>query len=77
MFRLYGKVWKLCYTMNQCSEVHTPTYKIIYKGTRGSDYEPEWLVCEACHEKRHFGTSEDICFYSKTQLKINFEYNLD
>jgi len=46
--------------MNICSEVHTPTFKIIYKGAKGSAYQPEWLVCELCHEKRYFGTPEDI-----------------
>ena len=46
--------------MNICSEVHTPIFKIIYKGAKGSDYQPKWLVCENCHEKRIFGTSEDI-----------------
>jgi len=51
--------------MNQCSEVHTPAYKIIYKGTKGSEYQPEWFVCESCHEKRHFGTLEDIVSIKK------------
>ena len=46
--------------MNICSEIHTPTFKITYKGAKGGNYEPEWLVCEACHEKRRFGTPEDI-----------------
>ncbi|WP_297439766.1 hypothetical protein [Nitrosopumilus sp.] len=46
--------------MNICSEVHTPNYKIIYKSVKGSDYQPEWLVCENCHEKRYFGNLEDI-----------------
>ena len=46
--------------MNICSEVHTPIFKIIYKSVHGSDYQPEWLVCENCHEKKYFGTPEDI-----------------
>ena len=46
--------------MNICSEVHEPTYKIIYKGAKGSDYEPEWLVCEHCHAKKIFGNPDDI-----------------
>jgi hypothetical protein len=46
--------------MNICSEVHAPIFKIIYKGAKGSTYQPEWLVCESCHEKRIFGTLEDI-----------------
>ena len=53
--------------MNICSEVHAPTLKIIYKGAKGSDYQPEWLVCENCHERRYFGTPEDIV--SITPLK--------
>jgi len=51
--------------MNICSEVHTPIYKITYKGAKGSGYEPEWLVCEGCHEKRYFGTAEDIISIEK------------
>ena len=47
-------------SMNVCSDTHEPAYKIVYKGVKGSDYQPEWLVCENCHEKRHFGTLEDI-----------------
>jgi hypothetical protein len=46
--------------MNICSEAHTPVFKIIYKGVKGSTYKPEWLVCEGCHEKRYFGNPEDI-----------------
>ncbi len=45
--------------MNICNETHTPIFKIIYKGAKGSNYQPEWLVCENCHEKRIFGTLED------------------
>ena len=46
--------------MNICSETHIPKFKIVYKGVKGSSYQPTWLVCEICHEKRHFGTLEDI-----------------
>jgi hypothetical protein len=46
--------------MNICSEAHTPTLKIIYKGAKSSDYKPEWLVCKNCHEKRYFVTPEAI-----------------
>ena len=64
---LYGKksVLFLEYKMNVCSEIHTSTYKIIYKGIRGSNYNPEWLVCERYHDKRYFGTSEDIISLEK------------
>lgn len=51
--------------MNICSEAHTPTFKITYKGVKHSGYNPEWLVCEACHEKRYFGTPEDIVSLEK------------
>jgi hypothetical protein len=47
--------------MNICSKVHKPKFKIIYKGAKDSDYQPEWLVCENRHEKRHFGTRR-CCF---------------
>ncbi len=46
--------------MEMCNETHTPKYKIIYKPAKGRSYQPEWLVCEQCHEKRIFGTSDDI-----------------
>ena len=46
--------------MNRCNDSHEPDYKITYKGAKGSDYEPEWFVCEHCHEKRIFGTPEQI-----------------
>jgi len=46
--------------MNVCSEIHTKTLKIIYKGAKGSNYQSEWLVCENCREKRYFGTPEDL-----------------
>ena len=51
--------------MNICSDVHKPEFKIIYKGTKGSDYQPEWLVCDFCHEKRYFGNLEDIVSIEK------------
>ena len=46
--------------MDICSEGHTPAYKITYRGATGHHYHPEWLVCEKCHEKRIFGTPEEI-----------------
>ena len=61
--------------MNICSEAHTPTLKIIYKGAKCSDYQPEWLVCENCHEKRYFGTLEDII--SIVPLKWYCSYSID
>ena len=48
------------YLMEICIEGHTPKYKIIYKGAKHRDYQPEWLVCERCYEKRIFGTEDDI-----------------
>ena len=51
--------------MDICNETHNPTYKITYKGAKNSGYKPEWLVCEACHEKRYFGTLEDIITLEK------------
>ena len=46
--------------MNRCNELHESDYKITYKGAKGSDYQPVWFVCELCHEKRIFGTAEQI-----------------
>ncbi len=46
--------------MDVCNDRHEPVYRIVYKGAKGSDYNPEWLVCEACHEKKIFGTKDEI-----------------
>jgi len=56
------KILELLYDdkMNVCSEAHTTTLKVIYKDAKRSDYQPEWLVCENCHEKKYFGTLADI-----------------
>ena len=51
--------------MDICRENHTFAYKITYKGAKNSTYQPEWLVCESCHEKRIFGTSDDIISLEK------------
>ncbi len=45
--------------MNRCEDRHEPKYKITYKPAKGQNYCPEWLVCEHCYDKRHFG-SDDI-----------------
>ena len=47
--------------MNICELRHSPKYKIIYKGVKGSKYNPEWLVCPICLEgKTCFGDKEQI-----------------
>lgn len=46
--------------MNLCEERHSPTYKIIYKGFKGSKYNPEWLVCSICFEKYYFNDKDQI-----------------
>jgi hypothetical protein len=51
--------------MDKCSEKHTPAYKITYRGAKSTTYKPEWLVCEWCHEKRIFGTLDDIVSLEK------------
>ena len=51
--------------MDICSERHTPIYKITYRGANNDTYKPEWLVCERCHEKRIFGTPDDIISLEK------------
>ena len=47
--------------MNICEERHAPKYKIIYKGVRGSCYNPTWLVCPNCLEN-------ETCFSDKDQI---------
>lgn len=47
--------------MNVCSENHHHIYKIIYRGTRGSRYNPEWLVCQMCIDnKAEFANNDEI-----------------
>ncbi len=47
--------------MNTCNYKHTPTYKITYKGSKGSKHTHEWLVCKICvEEKSCFGNNDDI-----------------
>lgn len=47
--------------MNICEERHFPEYKIIYKGVRGSKYNPTWMVCPICIEhKKCFSDEEQI-----------------
>lgn len=58
--------------MNICSEVHKPSFKMVYNRTNGSDYRPEWLVCDFCHEKRYFVTPEDMVSIEKLNSKFYF-----
>ncbi len=51
--------------MDNCNEDHVPAYKIIYRGAMNATYKPEWLVCGQCHEKRIFGTLDDIVSLEK------------
>lgn len=51
--------------MDTCNKSHTPMFKIRYRPAKGSSYEPEWLVCENCHEKKYFGTEDDIVHIEK------------
>lgn len=47
--------------MNICKEQHSPKYKVIYKGAKGSGYNPTWMVCPNCLEnKTCFGDKEQI-----------------
>ena len=46
--------------MNQCEDRHEIKYKITYKPAKGQNYCPEWLVCEQCYDKRHFGSDDLI-----------------
>lgn len=46
--------------MNICEENHQPKYKITYKPAKGGTHTPEWLVCESCMGKSHFGSDDDI-----------------
>jgi len=56
--------------MNTCNPNHTPAYKIIYRGAKHSDYQPEWLVCEVCHEKKYFGYGVDIVSLEKIPIIV-------
>lgn len=49
------------YTMNICEFRHSPKYKIVYKGVKGSKYNPEWMVCQNCLESKG-------CFADKEQI---------
>ncbi len=44
--------------MNKYNEFCGSDHRIIYKGKKKSDYQPEWLVCEHCHEKRILDINE-------------------
>ncbi|HEY4680275.1 MAG TPA: hypothetical protein VIH04_03300 [Nitrosarchaeum sp.] len=47
--------------MNICEERHSPMYKVIYRGAKGSHYNPVWMVCPNCLEcKPWFGDKEQI-----------------
>jgi len=47
--------------MNICNEEHSPEYKVIYAGAKGSSYTPVWLVCSDC-----FNTEK--CFSDESQI---------
>ena len=47
--------------MNICEFRHSPKYKIVYKGVKGSRYNPEWLVCPNYMEGKG-------CFADKEQI---------
>ncbi len=46
--------------MNVCDERHDPTRLVIYRGAKGSNYNPVWLVCDSCMDTDHFGSAEQI-----------------
>lgn len=46
--------------MNVCEERHEPKYVITYKPAEGGEYQPKWLVCEACMENRKCFGSEEL-----------------
>jgi len=47
--------------MNICEERHSPKYKVVYKGVKGSYYSPTWLVCPSCLEhKAGFSDKDEI-----------------
>jgi hypothetical protein len=55
--------------MNICEERHSPKYKIIYKGSKGSRYNPEWLVCPTCLDSQKcFGNKEQILAVKNYEL---------
>jgi len=46
--------------MNICDERHDQTRQVTYRGARGSNYNPVWLVCESCMDTNHFGSVDQI-----------------
>lgn len=54
--------------MNICDPRHEPQYQIKYNPARNSNYVPTrgtrpapvWLVCEACMQKSHFGSEDQV-----------------
>ena len=51
--------------MNICNEEHSPEYKVVYTGAKGSSYTPAWLVCSNC-----FNTKK--CFCDQSQILTVF-----
>jgi len=46
--------------MNICDERHEQTRQVTYRGAKGSNYNPVWLVCDSCMDTNHFGSAEQI-----------------
>jgi len=47
--------------MNICDERHSAEYHVIYRGVKGSNYNPKWAVCSNCLENKPcFGDKEQI-----------------
>ncbi|NJK78323.1 MAG: hypothetical protein HC944_06560 [Nanoarchaeota archaeon] len=46
--------------MNICDERHSPEYKVVYTGAKGSNYTPVWFVCENCLDGKTFGDKDQI-----------------
>jgi len=46
--------------MDTCDTRHEPKFHVKYISAKGSDYYPEWLVCEMCMGKKCFGNKAQI-----------------
>ena len=59
-------------TMNICEERHSPKYKVVYKGVKGSYYSPTWLVCPSCLEhKAGFSDKDEILLVKEIWVSLD------
>lgn len=59
--------------MNICNENHHPIYKVTYSGSPGSNYYPEWLVCQKCFNNLEGFSTSRILSINKLDQDDQFE----